>query len=323
MSTLKVDIISKSKDLPPLSAGSFFHSPELFRIIEQTSGQRPYMFVARNGNVVVGRLLVMLRRRGSLLPPYLFTQARAYGDGEYASGINREEVFGFMLRAVERFVKRKLCLYIEFSDLRTKMFGYAKFRSCGFFPVRWMEIRNSLHSMEPSLRLLPRAVRHLDNAHRAGLETSLANNEEDIHEIVSMLRGHTTLKLRRYIPDFSMFIRMHEQGFCDVFVTREGSRIVGGCVCVNTNGNCYLWYLTTRNKLHQKRTYALTIWTAIERAYSSGMRHICFMDVGLPFRHHPLREFFLSFGGKPVGTYRWFRCTIDWINSLLSWLYRE
>jgi hypothetical protein len=47
------------------------------------------------------------------------------------------------------------------------------------------------------------------------------------------------------------------------------------------------------------------------------------MDVGLPFRKNSFREFILSFGGKPVSTVRWFRCSIRWINGLLSWIYRD
>lgn len=323
MNNIDVVIISKSENLPEMKCNNFFHSSELFRIIEQTPGQSPYMAVARCAGTVVGHMLVMLRRRGSLIPPYLFTQARVYGEGDYAEGVDREEVFGLLLDAVEKKMRRKLCLYTEFSDLETKMFGYAKFRTNGFFPVHWMEIRNSLHSMTPEERLLPRARKHIENAVRAGLQTYSAQTDDDIREVVWMLKGYTTLKIRRYIPDFSMFSRLHKSGHCDIFITREESRIIGGCVCVNYGSNCYMWYLTARSKLHIKRTYAITVWTALQNAYVKGMRHMCFMDVGLPFRRNPLREFILSFGGKPVGTYRWFRCTIGWINSLLSWLYRE
>jgi hypothetical protein len=45
--------------------------------------------------------------------------------------------------------------------------------------------------------------------------------------------------------------------------------------------------------------------------------------VGLPFRKNTFRDFILRFGGKPVSTFRWFRCSIRWINSLLKWIYRD
>ena len=324
MSKIEVNIISRSEDLPEfVGEGSFFHSPELFRIIEQTPGQQPYMAIAMNDGRIEGRLLITLRRRGSWLPPYLFTQARAYGEGDYADCADREAVFSYMLEALCHMLRGKLCLYIEFSDLSTKMFGYGRFRASGFFPVHWMKIHNSLHSMPPVERLLSRAVHHLDNARRAGLDVSPACTDDDIRAVVRMMHGYTTLHIRRYIPHFSMFSRLQASGRGDVYITREGNRIIGGCVCVYSGCDSYLWYLTACDKLHMKRTYAITVWTAISKAYDAGYRHINFMDVGLPFRRHPLREFILTFGGKPVGTYRWFRCTISWINKILTWLYRE
>jgi hypothetical protein len=47
------------------------------------------------------------------------------------------------------------------------------------------------------------------------------------------------------------------------------------------------------------------------------------MDVGLPFKKNRYRDFILSFGGKEVGTYRWFRFSIPWMNKLVGWFYRE
>lgn len=323
MSDTEVRIISKSEDLPALESDNFFHSPDLFRIIEQTPGQSPYMAVAVQDGRITGHMLVMLRRRGSLIPPYLFSQARVYGEGVYAPDVDKERVFGLLLNAVERKMRQKLCLYIEFSDLGTKMFGYAQFRLCGFFPIHWMEIRNSLHSREPSERLLPRAIKHLDNANGAGLSTTLTADEDDIKELVKMLRGYTTLKIRRYIPDASMFLKLRDSGHCDIFITRNEGRVIGGCICVNSAENSYMWYLTARDKLHMRRTYAMTVWTALQHEHAAGRRHMCFMDVGLPFSRNPLREFILSFGGKPVGTYRWFHFSVKWANSLLSWFWRE
>ena len=111
------------------------------------------MVVAEDNGVVVAHLLAVLRRRGSLIPPYLFTQGRIYGEGEYSPDINKEEVFKLMLSAITQKLKHKLCLNIEFSDLSQKMFGYKHFKQEGYFPVHWMEVHNSLHSMPPEERL--------------------------------------------------------------------------------------------------------------------------------------------------------------------------
>lgn len=65
------------------------------------------------------------------------------------------------------------------------------------------------------------------------------------------------------------------------------------------------------------------MWKALNYAHEHHYGHMFFMDVGLPWRRNPFRDFILSFGGKPVSTYRWFRFSISWVNSLLRWLHRE
>lgn len=137
MATYQTQLYTSGEKLPHLNSRNFFHSPELFHIIEKTPGQKPYMVVATNAKgQVVGHVLAIIRRRGSLLPPMLYTQGRVFGEGEYADDVDQEEVFGVLLRALTRKLRRKLCFYIEFSHLSRKMFGYRYFRQNTYFPVR-------------------------------------------------------------------------------------------------------------------------------------------------------------------------------------------
>lgn len=324
MNEIKIVIISKSENLPSMQCKKLFHSDEMFKIIEKTPGQKPYMVIAYDKENIVAHMLVMLRRRGSLFPPYLFTQGRAYGEGEYSPDCNnKEEIFGEMLKSITRELRKALCLYIEFSDLSTKMFGYSKFRNNGFFPVHWMEIHNSLHSMKPEKRLTYKMRKLLINANRAGLKTNISTTDKELNDFFKILKNYISIKIRRYIPDIKLFREMLNNGCCNLFTTTHKGTMVGGCICVYSENNCYMWYLAAKKNFFTKRTNAITAWTAIRHAYAEGYNHIYFMDVGLPFKRNNFREFILSFGGKPVGTYRWFRCSIKWINKLLSWSYRE
>lgn len=323
MNGINVVVVSKSKNLPQMQCSNFFHSEDLFKIIENTPGQKPYMAIAYDNKKIIAHMLVMLRRRGSIFPPYLFTQGRVYGEGEYNPMYDKEEIFGKMLKIILQKLKHDLCLYIEFSDLSNKMFGYKKFRKNGFFPIHWMEIHNSLHSMKPEKRLTYRIRKYLVNATKSGFKTGLANTDKELHDFFEILKNHTTLRVRRYIPDIKLFKGLLKNGNCQIFTTRQKENIAGGCVCIYSEENCYLWYLASKKKFYKRRVNSITVWTAIKHAYKKGYKHIYFMDVGLPFKKNRFREFILGFGGKPVGTYRWFRCSIKWINTLLSWSYRE
>lgn len=323
MNEIKVAIISKSDNLPPMQCKKLFHSDEMFRVIEKTPGQKPYMVIAYDKDNIVAHMLVMLRRRGSLFPPYLFTQGRAYGEGEYSPDCDKEKVFGEMLKSITKELRKALCLYIEFSDLSTKMFGYSKFRENDFFPIHCMEIHNSLHSMKPEKRLTYKIRRLLINAHKSGLTTYKSTTDKEFNDFFKILKNYISLKIRRYIPDSKLFHELLKNGNCSLFITSHKNTVAGGCICVYSESNCYMWYLASKKNFYSKRINAITTWTAIKDAYDKGYQHIYFMDVGLPFKRNNFREFILSFGGKPVGTYRWFRCSIKWINKLLSWSYRE
>ena len=323
MNTIHVAIISKSDDLPVLYSESFFHSARLFSVVENTPSQWPYMVIAYDGDMPVAHLLVIMRRRGSLVPPYLFTQARIYGEGIYADGYNKEELFSYMLQSIVKKFSKGLCLYIEFSEMSSKMFGYKTFRDNGFFPVHWMEIHNSLHSKHPRQRLSHKMRLYLVQAHKLNMTAHDAQDDSHLDSFYRMLVRYSTDGLRRFIPDKSMFRQLINNGDAHLYYTLYKDKMVAGCISIDSANDCYLWYITAKKNIYRKRAIALSAWTAISHAYQQNRRHIYFMDVGLPFRKNRFRDFILRFGGKPVGTYRWFRCSVKWLNKLLTWIYRE
>lgn len=321
----KVNIYSKGDTLPQMTCHNFFHSVELFHIIEKTPAEAPYMAVAVDED---GRarahMLAITRRKGSLLPPYLYMQGRIYGEGEYDKDVDREEVFGLLLHAVTRKLRRRLCLYIEFSDLSRKMFGYKLFRREGYFPINWQEVHNSLHSIPPEERLTPRLKNRIEHVYKLGVETREAASLDEVHEFYKVLRNFYKMKVRRLIPPEEQVKQLYESKNGQVFVTLFRKKVIGGCLCVFSEGNVYLWYLAARRK-----TYAplhpnlMTIWQALKWSWEHKYNHLFFLDVGLPLPHNRLRDFILSFGGKPVARYRWFLLTIGWANRLIRRIYRE
>jgi len=246
------------------------------------------------------------------------------GEGEYAqSEWRKEDLFGEMLQAITKKMSNKT-LYIEFSHLTQKTFGHKYFRQQGFFPVHWMSIHNSLHSRLPEERITEKMQQRIDNAYARGVTTGEVESDEDFKAFSQLLRQHHWFKPKRYIPDNQFFIEAAKTDSCRLFITKYQQHVIGCSACVYSQGDAFLWYAAFRRKtfvmLHPD---TLTIWHTIKYAHKNGYNHINFMDVGLPFRKNSFREFILSFGGKPVSTVRWFRCSIRWINGLLSWIYRD
>lgn len=327
MKGLETHIITDQKDLPPLDNSNFFHSRQLFEIARQTPRQKPYMVVVQAGDgQVMAHLLAIVRYRASLLPPYFYMHCRILGEGVYTyphEGQTENALFSLMLDNLRSKLSNRV-LYIEVSNLSQKMFGYRELKQRQFFPVHWMSIHNSLHSHTPEERITERLQKRIDSAYAKGLVTDEVKDEADFKSFIKLLKRHHWLKPKRYIPDEKFFLAIQQGGHGRLYLTRYRDHIVGCSAVAYSQQNAYLWYTAFRRKsfvmVHPDE---LTLWHAIKDSHSRGFQHIYFLDVGLPTSHNPYREFILRFGGKPVSTYRWFRCSIRWINAVLSWIYRD
>ena len=322
-----VQIITREELLPELDDSNFFHSRQLFRIARLTPRQKPYMAVAQTADGrVLAHLLAIVRYRASLLPPYLYMHCRIIGEGVYSyshGDYTASGLFGMMIDALNSKLVSRM-LYMEVSNLSQKMFAYKELKQRQFFPVHWMSIHNSLHSHTPEERISEKLQKRIDSAYVKGIITDEVKDNADFKAFMKLLKHHHWLKPKRYIPDEKFFEAVRQGGFGRLAVTRYHGHIIGCSAVVFSQQNAYLWYTAFRRKSYAKlHPDELTLWHAIKDAHSRGCRHICFLDVGLPFSRNPFREFILRFGGKPVSTYRWFRCSIRWINTLLSWIYRN
>lgn len=318
MESITVKVISRSKDLPELPVEQFFHSAELFRIVEESPGQHPLMAIAFDSEGQVrANLQALVLRKLSFLPPYFFSVGRIYGEGNYVSDADKPALFPLLLKAITRRFRRRLCLYAECSDLPTKMFGYAAFRACGYFPVSWQEVKNSLHSASPLERLSDHMQQRVSEGIDSGISTHIATTEAEACAFHHLLHRSFRTNFRRLIPSRKYFLKLNDSDSVRLFVTTQNGAIVGGAACVYSEDNAYLWYLGARGKREQRhRVNAVTIWHVLLHAYDHNYRHLCFLDAGMPVSHSPYREFILGFGGKPVTKFRWFWTPISWFSKM-------
>lgn len=273
---------------------------------------------------ILAHMLTIISCHTTPIPPFLYTHGRVYGEGEYAGTADKERLFGLMLNAVTQRFDHRICLYIEFSDMSTKMFAYKHFRCNDYFPVAWQEIHNSLHSMTPDERLSPRLTLKIEEARKRGVTTITVDTEEDLQKAYKLMKRHFRLKSRRSVPPIALFRQMSASDNCKIFLTKYKSRAIGCCVCLFSGKDAYLWYLASLKKTYiylHPNTY--TVWSALNYAHAHGYDHFRFMDAGLPFKKNPMREFILGFGGKPVSKFRWFRLPIPWLNKFLAWCYND
>lgn len=344
MDELTTYIYSSNDTLPEgLLKEDFFHSPQLFELSKHTPRHRPYLITVVDAKGIVrSQLLALVRYRSSWFPPYFFMHCRVLGEGAYRRSNGEEAclrghahqwveqereqqmmLFELMLAKLKEHIGNSV-LFIEVSNLSQKMFGYRSLRKNGFFPVKWMSIHNSLHSRKPIERISSHLHERIQAAYEKGVTTSEVGNEEDFRSFMRLLRHHNWLKPRRYIPDDDFFKGIMHEGYGRLFLTKYHKHIIGCAAIVYSQNQAYLWYTAFRRKSFAPLHPAdVTVWNAIQDAHDRGFEHIFFMDVGLPYSKNPYREFILRFGGKPVSTFRWFRCSFGWVSKLLAWIYRD
>ena len=324
---VSVSLITKTSDLPDIICDDFFHSVDLFKILEATPKQKPYMALAIDGQGrIVAHLLAIISYHHLLLPPFTYSHCHIYGEGVYAPEVdNKEEIFSLFVNAITNELTHKFCLFIEISDLKSKMFGYAKLRENGFFPIKWQKIHNSLHSKSPHERLSQKLRDKLTSVEQRGMKAEVVKpKSKELQQVVKLMRRYFILKPSRTIRSEQLFEHLVASKQCKIFATKYKDRVIGTCVCFFFGGNAYMWQLASRRKSYMMLyPTSYTIWSALKYAHEQGFNHMYFLDAGLPFKHNPIRECILNFGGKQVAEYRWFRIQIPWIGKFIDWLYNE
>ena len=81
---IRIEQYNSGEKLPSLMPGIFFHSEEFFHILENSSGIKPIMLVAYDGEKEKGHLLAMLKRDFRIIPPGIYHWCSIYGEGVHA-----------------------------------------------------------------------------------------------------------------------------------------------------------------------------------------------------------------------------------------------
>lgn len=313
--------------IPPLPGESLPNSSDLFHVYGQTPGYAPILVVASIDERPIAKLQAVIRQSVRLFPPSFIKRCEIFGTGEYFDDTYpQEELFGMMLEHLTNEVLKE-CFLIEFRNLPTALFGYKHFRRNGYFPINWIRVYNSLHSLSPEERLENKRKRQINRALEHGATFQEAKTEEEINTFLQLLKRNYSSKLRKHFPAIQLF-QLLTQGkarekSARVFIVKYRNKVIGGSFCMYSNDNAYLCFsFGLRKTFAWLRPNSIAIWAALTDAYEKGYHHFEFIDAGLPYRKVGYRNFILSFGGKQVSTRRWFRFRWERLNKILVRFYQ-
>ncbi len=324
---IRLTTYKKGSFIPPLPGNVLTHSTELFHVYEQTPGYSPVLIVATQEDRPIAKLLAVVRRSVRLFPPAIIKRCEVFGNGEYfEDNSDKEELFGLLLEHLTRDVLED-CFLIEIRNLSSPLFGYKHFRRNHYFPINWLRVYNSLHSLPPTERLEPSRKRQINRALKNGIHIKPAESKDEKNAFLKILKRNYSSKLRKHFPDLRLFHLLTEQNgkkeLSKIFLVKYKEKIIGGSFCMFSGDNAYLCFSGGMYKTYSwLYPGVMAVWSAISYAYEQGYRHFEFVDAGLPFKKVGYRNFILSFGGKQVSTRRWFRFRWNWLNKLLIKLYK-
>ena len=177
----------------------------------------------------------LFRERMSFILPICF-KTYAYGTGEYFNTSRKaDEIFGNFL-SYFTIIFQDQSFFLEFRNLEEPLFGYRYFRQNGYFPIRWLRVRNSIHHQTLDKWISASRKRQIARGLKNGATMDIARTQEDIEAFFNMLRKYYAAKIHRYLPDLRFFLSLlkrpseHELG--KIFLIRYKNKVIGGSVCL-------------------------------------------------------------------------------------------
>ena len=327
---MRIEIFTKSHELPPLISGPVLHSASMFRTIENGSIGKPYMLVAYDDEgKEAGHLLMIKKRSIKLFPPVFSVRYCIQGEGAYRKECNdRESIFAmFVEKVFDIFDFRHT--FIEVINIEDSRFAYGTLRKHNFVPMRDRRIYISLHSRKPQERLSRAYRAHIRKAEERGVTTRRACSDAEIDEALNLMKNFYRSKTRRKLPTKkSLFDLLHNDNgtlseTAKMFLVIYKGKIIGSSICLYEEGRALLAYSCGLRKRYPLQFPGImAIWAALTDAHEKGYGHFEFLEMrGLS----KLRQSYLgaigNFGGKEVGTLRWYHFKWNWVNKFLRWIY--
>ena len=328
---MRIEIFTKSDELPQLIEGPIQHSTFMFQTIESSSIGKPYMLVAYDEEgKELGHLLMIKKRNIKFIPPVLSVWYSIQGEGAYSEDCKEEEdkIFAaFLEKVFDLFDFRHT--FIEVENIEDSRFAYGTLSRHSFIPIRDQRIYISLHSKDPHERLTRSYKAHIRKAEERGVTTRRATSDKEINEALTLMKNFYRSKTRKRLPKSKILFNMlhNDDGTLSekakMFLVIYKDKIIGSSICLYEKGRAFLAYSCgLRKSFPLQFPGIMAIWAALDDAHREGYAHFEFLEVrGLSKLRRSYLGAISNFGGKEVGTLRWYHFKWNWVNKFLRWIY--
>jgi hypothetical protein len=326
---IRIEQYNSGSELPLLMPGIFFHSAEFFRILEKSSGIKPVMLVAYDGDKEKGHLLLMLKRDFRIIPPGFYNWCSIYSEGVYADDCkDYNDIFSLFVKHLLKILDIRY-FFIEARYIADSRTTYRTFSRFNFVPRHDLRIYISLHSRSPEQRLSRAYQTHIRRAIARGATFGRVTDKSEQEKGLKILKKYYASKIDRYLAPTKLLAAMLENGDSgnpDVrmfAVYNKEGKMIGCSICLYTLERAIMLYSCGLRKSYPLLYPGImSVWAAIKDAHERGIAHFEFSVSGAPLKQKTgYRNFLLNFGGKQVSTLRWVRYQWEWLNKMLRKIY--
>lgn len=275
----------------------FFQSPEYLEFIRPVRGFRPVLFVARDARgEVVGSLLGVYQWDGVGLKSWMSRRFIVHG-----GPLGGADAARVLLRALLTDAKGK-AIYLEFRNSFRTDHLRAVFEGYGFTFTPHLNFIVDLAGEEQAMsRLTPNRRRQVRNGLAAGAILQEGASDQELHALYTLFSTLYREKVRKPLPDYSLFKRFQESPLGRVLLVKHDGRVIGGSLGPAYDGRLsYQWFAYGDNSVEGAHASVLATWAHIARAAREGHSTFDFMGAGKPGQGYGVYEFKSRFGGTEV-----------------------
>lgn len=277
-----------------------FQTPEFYDFYNSLATSYAEVFaIEEEGSYLA--LLVLTVQKENGFKAYFSRRGIAYG-GVVLLPRAETDAIHLLLTDIKHYYQRKL-IYLEIRN----NFDYGAYTApasaVGFDYVPWLNFQFPNISPSSFREGMTKArQRQLSQAQKLGVTWREARSEYDVKAFYVLLSELYLHKVKKPLPDFDFFLKLHESSFAKCLVVEYEERIIGGVICpIYDTRALYEFYICGEDKAYPKaHPSIMAMWGMVEYADQNGISSIDLMGAGQANNVSSVRQFKSKFGGKLV-----------------------
>lgn len=283
---------------------NIFHTPEMFRVFEQTKGFVPELWAVIDSQQGIQCLFIPIQNTvlGGVLQ-YFSTRAVSYGSVLCAQGAGGGEAISLLLKAYNN--EKKGVLFTELRNQADLSDVQPSLNQNGFIYEDHLNFIFDLTKSPDKLweNIRSNARRNIKKAERSDVSIEEMDDVRKLSDAYQIL-DQVYSRIQVPLPDFSMFEAGFEllrpKGMMKLLIAKLGDEPIGTLALLIHRGTITYWYTGILREYASYRAGDLLVWYSLNFGSQAGYHKFDFGGGGKPDEEYGVRNFKAKFGGELV-----------------------